>query len=491
MSSILRILFATSEVYPLIKTGGLADVSGALPNALTKLGADVRILVPGYQGLIDKLENPQKVCDLPHIPGGGTANIIQGLLPGTQVPVLAIQHALLYEREGGPYSDTTHKDWPDNPLRFGVLSYIAAMLSSGQSPWQDWIPDILHCNDWQTGLAPAYLDFFAAKSPQLYCAKSVLSIHNMAFQGCYPESWLPTLWISKQSYQMNGLEYYGQLSFLKAGTYYADYLSTVSPTYAREIQTPQFGFGLEGLMSSRRAQLYGILNGLDTEEWNPETDTHLPTNYSTDSLENKKAVKRGLQQRFGLPQADVPMFGAVSRLTYQKGLDLLLQIAPKFLKEGCQIVILGGGEKDLEDGFNALARMYPTQVAVTVGYNEPLSHNIMAGCDIFVMPSRFEPCGLNQMYGLRYGTPPIVNNTGGLADSVTNTDDHTLAIGTANGFVIEHASTEALENGMRRALHYFKQTDIWKTIQMNGMRKPLGWEISAQKYLNLYNNLLK
>lgn len=477
-------------MYPLIKTGGLADVSGALPAALCKLGADTRILVPAYKGLIEKLINPVKVCEFTELPEGGVANIIMGRLPNADVNVMAIQHAPLYEREGGPYADATNKDWIDNPLRFGVLSYIAAILASGHSPLKDWVPDILHCNDWQTGLAPAYLDFFVAKDPHIYHAKTVLSIHNMAFQGCYDPSWLSTLWISKQSYQMNGLEYYGQLSFLKAGTYYADYLSTVSPTYAKEIQTPQFGFGLEGLMATRRAQLYGILNGLDTDEWNPETDPHLPTQYNAQTLEDKVHVKHALQSRLGLPVNNAPLFGAVSRLTYQKGLDLLLQIAPEFLKNGCQLAILGGGESGLEEGFLALSREFPTQVSVTIGYNEPLSHHIMAGADIFVMPSRFEPCGLNQMYGLRYGTPPIVNNTGGLADSVTDTDEQTLAQGTATGFVIETASTDALKRGMQRALHYFNQPDLWKTIQSQGMNKPLGWEISAQKYLNLYKNLV-
>ena len=319
----MRVLFATSEVFPLIKTGGLADVSGSLPSALQHLGVDIRILVPGYTAVLNALTDLQHLAHLAHLPVIGHAELLLGTIQETQVKVIVIKAAGIYERAGGPYADANGLEWLDNPVRFGVLSKVAAILGGPNSPLTDWHPNIVHCNDWQTGLTPAYM-----KLVEHAQAKSVISLHNMAFQGCYAPSWLPTLGLPSTHFNPEGLEYHGQLSFLKAGIFYADSITTVSPSYAKEIQTPAFGFGLEGLLSKRGNELKGILNGIETKEWNPKTDPHLVKNYSATQLAGKKQVKAALQERLGLEiNADAPLLGVVSRLTHQKGLDMLAPLS--------------------------------------------------------------------------------------------------------------------------------------------------------------------
>ena len=482
----MRILFVSSEAYPLIKTGGLADVSGSLPAALRALGADVRILIPGYPAVLQKLVDPRRIGMIEGLPVIGSAELVMGEMPDTRVPVMAIVAPSLYERAGGPYVDETGLDWADNPLRFGVLSKVAAILGTTHSPFKQWLPDLVHCNDWQCGLAPAFMHYMGAQR-----AKSVLGIHNLAFQGCFSAEWVGMLGLPRESFQINGVEYYGQLSFLKAGIYYSDSITTVSPTYAREIQTEAFGFGLQGLLRTRGHEIRGILNGIETQEWDPASDPHIAQHYDIKRLAGKKAVKAALQAQLGL-YADpaAPLLGVVSRLTYQKGLDSFLGIAEPLLHKGCQIALLGGGETALEQGFKALSQQYPLQVSTNIGYNEALSHQIMAGTDLFIMPSRFEPCGLNQMYGLRYGTPPVVTRTGGLADSVTDTNDATLLAGTANGFVIDQADPQQLLATIQRALGYLQDEKTWRKIQRNGMRLDLGWTHSAQAYVALYRELI-
>jgi starch synthase len=482
----LRILYVTSEAFPLVKTGGLADVSGSLPAALRHLGEDVRVLIPGYPQVLAKLRNSRALIELKWLPMVGNVRLIIGEMPDTGVPVIAIDHQELYDRAGGPYVDAHGHEWSDNAIRFGILSRIAAILSSKASPLTEWIPDIVHFNDWQGGLTPAYMHYSGTP-----CAKSVLGIHNLAFQGNFPPEWVERLGLPREGFTLNGFEYYGQLSFLKAGIYYADMITTVSPTYAQEIQTAEYGFGLQGLLSQRSRSIHGILNGIDTQEWNPAIDPHLPQNYDSDSLGKKTGVKQGLQQKLGLQQdPSIPLLGVVSRLTHQKGLDLLLHCAQPLLEQGCQLAVLGGGEPALERGFLQLAQQYPQQVSVTIGYNEPLSHHIMAGVDMFIMPSRFEPCGLNQMYGLRYGTPPVVRRTGGLADSVHDTTEFSLNNGTANGFVFDFATPEDLLATIRRALASFSDSEQWRRIQTNGMAVDLGWDRSAQDYLDIYRSIL-
>lgn len=482
----MRTLFVTSEAFPLIKTGGLADVSGSLPAALRNLGEDVRLLMPGYRQVLDKLRAPRVLLELDWLPVVGKATLIAGEMPDTGVPVMAIACPSLYERDGGPYLDPEGREWLDNPLRFGILSRVAALLGSTRSPLATWIPDIVHFNDWQGGLTPAFMHYSGVP-----CAKSVLGIHNLAFQGNCAEEWIGKLGLPYHAYHINGLEYYGQLSFLKAGIYYADSITTVSPTYAREIQTVEFGFGLEGLLTSRARDIRGILNGIDTNEWNPAADPHLPHAYSSDDLEPRNLNKQALQQELGLvPDMHAALLGVVSRLTNQKGLDLFLECALPLLQQGCQIALLGGGEPALEHGFWQLAAAYPQQVSVNVGYNEALSHRIMAGSDIFIMPSRFEPCGLNQMYGLRYGTPPVVRRTGGLADSVCDTDTASLKQGTATGFVFDQADADTLLQTIQRAIHHFRNQADWRKIQLNGMARDLGWDNSARAYRDIYKSLL-
>jgi starch synthase len=481
----LRILYVTSEAYPLVKTGGLADVSGSLPAALRHLGEDVRILMPGYPQVLEKLRNTRALIELKWLPMVGNVQLVIGEMPDTGTSVIAIDHRELYQRDGGPYLDSNGQEWADNPLRFGILSRIAAILSSKASPLIEWIPDVVQINDWQGGLAAAYMHYSGAP-----CAKSVLGIHNLAFQGNFAPEWVERLGLPREGFTLEGFEFYGQLSFLKAGIYYADKIATVSPTYAKEIQTAEYGFGMQGLLAHRSRDIVGILNGIDVQEWDPARDPHLPQNYNSGALKKKSVVKRALQQTLGLEQSAAPLLGVVSRLTHQKGLDLLLQCAPTLLEQGCQLAVLGGGDPALEQGFEQLARQYPHQVSVTIGYNEPLSHLIMAGVDMFIMPSRFEPCGLNQMYGLRYGTPPVVRKTGGLADSVHDTTEASLKNGTANGFVFDLATAEDLLATIRRALGYFADSKQWRRIQKNGMATDLGWDHSAQAYLELYRSLL-
>ncbi len=483
----MRVLFATSEVYPLIKTGGLADVSGALPAALQHLGVDMRIIVPGYPAVLNQLEPLQHLAHIPHLPVIEQAELLLGTIKDTQVKVMVIKAGGLFERAGGPYADENGTEWPDNPLRFGILSKVAALLTSAESPLNDWQPDIVHCNDWQTGLTPAYM-----KLMEHTTAKSMISLHYMAFQGCYAPAWLPKLALPSTYFTLEGLEYYGQLSFLKAGIFYADSITTVSPSYAKEIQTPAFGFGLEGLLSKRGAEIKGILNGIDGQEWNPATDPHLKTPFSADKLAGKAQVKAALQEKLGLQIiADAPLLGVVSRLTHQKGLDLLVPIVEPLLEAGCQLALLGSGDVALENAFLQLSQQYKGRVSVTIGYNEPLSHQIMAGSDMFIMPSRFEPCGLNQLYGLAYGTPPIVNATGGLADSVTNTNILSFKNKTANGFVMSEVSSASLLSCIQQALNIFKNdAPAWKQIQKNGMSQNLSWDKSALEYLAEYKKIL-
>ncbi len=485
----MQVLFVTSECYPLVKTGGLADVSGALPKALQSLDAfsgSVKVLLPGYPAVLDNIGPLTTLAHLNVL--GQPCQLMLGTLPSRagEVPVeVIVLQSALYERDGGPYADASGDDWEDNPLRFALLSRVASLLCRQDSPYAGWQPDVVHCNDWQTGLVPLYL-----KLVDQVDVKSVFSVHNLAYQGCFDAGWMHELTLPAAHYQIEGFEYYGQLSFLKAGLYYADQLTTVSPTYAKEIQTEAFGFGMEGLLESRNADLTGILNGIDTQVWNPETDPYLFKNYSNKRIAGKKAVKRLLQKELGLAaNSDSPLLGIVSRFAHQKGLDLLPVIIPKLIEQGCQFAILGSGDKTIESQFLILSQKYPNRMSVTVDYNEPLSHNIMAGADMFIMPSRFEPCGLNQMYGMAYGTPPIVSATGGLADSVIDTTKATLRNKTATGFVIDDVNETALKARILEAITYWQQPKIWREIQRHGMQLDVSWSQSAKAYLLLYQDI--
>lgn len=482
----LKLLFVTPEITPLLKTGGLADVSAALPAALREHGVDARVLLPGYPRVMDCLKDKRVIATLLHTGVHGEVQLLEAKLPDSGVPLLVIDYPQYYERDGGPYIDHNGHDWVDNAQRFALLSKVGAILGNSASPL-GWHPDIVQCNDWQSGLTPAYLHFSPGRN-----AATIMTIHNMAFQGCFPAPLTAALGLPPESYAMNGVEYYGQLSFLKAGLFYANHITTVSPTYAEEIQQEPLGFGMQGLLAQRYLDLTGIVNGIDGHEWNPATDKLLPHRYSADDLAGKAANKRALQHRLGLDEnPDIPLLGVISRLTYQKGLDLLPAIAPALLAQPVQIVILGSGEAALEEAFIALAQAHPEQVAAVIGFNEGLSHLIEAGADIFLMPSRFEPCGLNQMYSQCYGTPPIVHATGGLVDTVVDASPENIANGTATGFIFSHTTVHGLQECILRALAAYADKPVWRQIQQNGMRRDFSWNRSAEEYLALYYMLLK
>ena len=482
----LRILFATSECAPLVKTGGLADVSAALPAALRRLGFDARVLLPGYRAIralarADESTRPE----LDALPECGPTRLIESAL-SSGVPLIVVDQPTLYDRSGGPYQAEGGQDWPDNVLRFGLLSKVAAMLASASSPLA-WRPDVLHCNDWQTGLAPAYLRF---REPLEMRCPTVFTIHNLAFQGCWPSAWVARLGLPAQSFSSEGLEFYGRMSFLKAGLYYADAITTVSPTYAREIQTEALGFGMEGLLGWRRRALTGILNGIDTREWDPATDPLIDRCYDASRLDAKNENKRALQLAMGLaPEPRLPLLGAVSRLAWQKGLDLIAEVGDAIVDLPAQLVVLGTGDPGLEHRFRELSARYPGRIAAHIAFDNALAHRIEAGADAFLMPSRFEPCGMNQMYSQRYGTPPVVRATGGLADAVVDCNAETLAAGTATGFVFEQADASALLAAIRRGVEAYRQPDLWRAIQRNGMAKAFGWDAAARRYADVYRNL--
>jgi starch synthase len=478
----MRVLFVTSEVVPLIKTGGLADVSAALPAALRRLGDDVRVLIPGYPQVLMALESFKVDAFFSGIKGFPDARLFSSVLPDG-VPLWVIDCPELFQRDGGIYQDGKGNDWPDNAMRFGLLAKVAAILGSAESPL-DWKPEVVHCNDWQTGLTPAYLHFSPGSAP------CVMTVHNLAFQGVFPPQMVSKLELPEECFHPHGAEFYGNLSFLKAGLYYANHVTTVSPTYAEEIQNDVLGFGLQGLLKNRSKSLTGILNGIDDSEWNPATDAALAQTYSTKKMAGKAANKHALQKQIGLRiDANVPLFGLVSRFTQQKGVDIVLEIAPQLIASHAQLVLLGSGDVTMQSDAMELARNYPGQVATMIGFDEGLSHLIEAGADIFLMPSRFEPCGLNQMYSQRYGTPPIVHATGGLVDSVVDCNQEMLDNGKATGFVFHDMTPQGLLSCALRAVTTYHDKKVWSALQLNGMGKDFGWQKSAEKYREIYAGL--
>lgn len=479
----LRVLFATSECAPLVKTGGLGDVSAALPPALARLGVEVRVLLPAYRQVLAQLPRCKETARLAPRAELPAARLLQCRM-ASGVPLYLLDCPELYDRPGGPYQDESGSDWSDNALRFGLLSRAAALLGSSDSPLS-WQPQVLHCNEWQTALAPAYLRYGADAS-----AATLVTIHNLAFQGIFGPELVAALGLPAASLAPDGVEYYGKLSFLKAGLQLADAISTVSPGYAREIQGEELGFGLQGLLSARKDRLYGILNGIDTDLWDPATDPLIASRYSADTLAQKDGNKRALRARLGLADApELPLFAVVSRLTAQKGLDWLLEIAPRLLALPAQLALLGGGDPVLERGFVELARQRPRQMSATIGFDEGLAHLIEAGADAFLMPSRFEPCGMNQMYSQRYGTPPVVRATGGLADTVVDCSAASLAAGSASGFIFHEASAQALFDTVARAAGAWRERASWQALQRNGMARDFSWDASARRYAEIYVRL--
>ncbi len=485
MTGAARVLQVGAEIFPLVKTGGLGDVLGALPQALVRQGFDVRLLLPGYPALRQPLADAQRVCTLGPAFGAASIEILLGRLPGIDLPAYVIDAPSLYERPGNPYVDAEGKAWTDNALRFGLLGWVAAHLGLGDID-RSWRPTIVHGHDWHAGLAATYL----ALHPQPRC-RSVFTVHNLAFAGLFEREMLPTLLLPQDSFGLDGVEFHGEGSMLKAGLHYADAITTVSPTYAREIRTPEFGCGLEGVIAHRAAQLHGILNGVDYEIWNPATDRLLEVRFDHKRIALKAAAKAALQKQLGLAVDPAAMLiGVVSRLTQQKGIDLLLQALPALLADGAQLALLGSGDATLENGCRALSAAAPSQVAVRFAYDEPLAHRIIGGSDVIAVPSRFEPCGLTQLYGLRYGTLPLVRRVGGLADTVTDADDASLSAGTATGFVFDAATPAALLLAARRAIALYQQPTEWQKVMRRAMTQDFSWDGAAAHYAALYRALL-
>ena len=476
----MKTLHICSELYPLVKTGGLADVLGALPFAQKQAGMDVRVVLPLYPSVAEKIGETGHVAY--HHTFAGDIEIRYADYNG--VGLYLIDAPQLYRRDGNPYHDQYYADYGDNYLRFGLLGWVGASLAAGSDSW--WKPDLVHGHDWQSGLAFAYLRAWAVP------VKTVFTIHNIAYAGIFSGHHLAELGLPAYMYGTYGLEFYGQMSYLKAGLYYADHITTVSPTYAREITLPEHGYGFHGLLGERAAQgrLSGILNGVDDATWNPATDTNIAKPYQPNHMQGKRVDKHTLQQTYNLPTDDsVPLLVMITRLTEQKGADILLAAAETLLARPLQLAVLGTGSPDLEAAFRDLEARHPDKVGVRITYNEALSHQMIAGGDVILVPSRFEPCGLTQLYGLKYGTLPLVRETGGLADTVTNTQPDTLANKTATGFTFYDPTPDALLSTVGRMLESWHNPKQWAAIRTTAMAQDNSWHKAAEAYDALYNSL--
>jgi starch synthase len=477
----LRVLAVASEIYPIIKTGGLADVVGALPVALRACDIETRTLVPGYPDVIKALPAAEVLLHWPHF-YGGPIRLLGGSHEDLDLLVLDAPH--LFSRPGNPYVMPDGKDWPDNGVRFAALSRMAAEIGRGAIP--SFVPDIVHAHDWQAGPAPAYLHYANGPRPG-----TVMTVHNLAYQGKFPFEMLDTFGLPPESFSIHGVEYYGMTSFLKAGLQFADRITTVSPTYAVEIQGDEGGMGLGGLLRERSQVLGGILNGIDTSVWDPETDPHIVARFGARELESRAANKAALQRRLGLdPSPDALLLGVISRLSWQKGLDLLLENVPTILSEGMQLALLGSGDPDLQDRYQAVANANAGRIAVLIGYDEALAHLIQAGADALVVPSRFEPCGLTQLCALRYGAVPIVSRVGGLADTVIDAEEADIAGGATTGFKFGPVTVENLAGALRRANIAFHDKQVWRRLQHNGMSTDVSWRNRASQYAALYHEVV-
>jgi starch synthase len=475
----LKVLSVVSEIYPLVKTGGLADVAGALPAALAHHGVETRTLVPGYPAVLSKLDAAETVHSFDHL-FGEPARLLSATVAGLDLFILDAPH--LFVRPGGPYTDSNRHDWDDNDRRFAALGLAGADI--GRGLLADFVPDIVHAHDWQAGLAPAFIAL-AGGGP-----KTVMTIHNLAFQGTFPPDRFAGLGLPGEAFATDGVEFYGNVSFLKAGLYYADRITTVSPTYAMEIQTDGDGMGLGGLLRSRTADVSGILNGIDDGLWNPATDPLIASTYDVDNLDRRAANKAALQARFGLePDPDMPLFGVVSRFSWQKGLDLLTDALPRLVDAGGQAVILGAGDHGMEAAFAHAAVSHTGRVAVHFAYDEGLAHLIQAGSDAILVPSRFEPCGLTQLCALRYGAIPGVARVGGLADTVIDANAVARAAGVATGIQFAPVTQDALDAALFRTLDLWRDRPAWRRMQENGMRTDVGWDHSAAEYVALFRSL--
>jgi len=488
----VKILFAASEAYPIIKTGGLGDVVYSLPRALHDEGMDVRVILPAYRSVLEKMPHIH-VAGWMEVTGAGQTHSVR-ILETTDdhlgVPLMLVDVASLFDRPGNPYQHPEGYNWHDNAERFTVFSRAVAQLASS-SELLDWKPDVVHCHDWQTGLIPAFL------SRQLEAPKNVFTIHNLSYSGIFSHEDFVKLELRQEWWSSHSMEFFGNFSMLKAALIFADQVTTVSPNYASEIRTPGQGYGFDGILRSISHKLSGILNGIDDQVWNPQTDTYLPHKYSVDRnyLAGKRKNKEALLNKLGAKDAqsmlDKPLLGLIGRLVEQKGIDLLLPIISHFVEHTTvSFVILGSGEKHYEEALQYLAEQHPDRIFLTIGYSEELAHGIEAGADVFLMPSRFEPCGLNQLYSLKYGTLPIVHNVGGLADTVMDANEENLENGTATGFIFNEPTPIALQHAIDKALTLYPQTNQWRKVMRTAMRENFSWDLSAKKYQELYQQLI-
>lgn len=486
----MRILFVASEAVPFAKTGGLGDVAGALPRELARLGHEVRLIIPRYGLITGSAGSLKKWIDLkvPTTSGPMTATVEEGRLPGSNVPVLAIRYDPYFDRPG--LYQEAGVDYPDNLERFALFCRAVMELLPVLRNTARWSPILLHAHDWQTALCVVYGRSLYASRVEVGGLKSLFTVHNLAYQGLFPgvahwKTGLGPEWFTPET-----LEFYGSVNLLKGGLLFADLLNTVSPTYSREIQTPEFGCGLEGVLQFRRDRLAGVVNGIDVDTWNPATDPHLPSRYSVSDLTGKQACKRALQRELKLPVRKVPLLAMVSRLTAQKGVDLVGDILPELMALDLQVALLGTGEPTHEARFRTLQARYPQKIGLHIGFDEALAHRMEAGADLFLMPSRYEPCGLSQQYSLRYGTVPVVRRTGGLADTVVPYSPRAVKEGRATGFMFGEATPDALLTTILLALQVHKDKAEWQSLMRAGMQTDVSWRRSARSYVELYRQVL-
>ena len=482
----MKVLHVAAEVFPLVKTGGLADVVAALPMAQAEQGTDVRLLLPGFPAVLDAVQGARTVIDIGACFGALRVRLLLARMPGSQLAAYVIDAPYLYRRGGGPYQDSLGEEWPDNLQRFGLLGWAAAHLAADDAD-PNWVPDIVHAHDWHAALACAYMAEHGATR-----AASIFTVHNLAFQGLFPMHDRQMLGLASRLMSPAGLEFHGQLSFMKAGLICADRITTVSPSYAREIATHEFGCGLDGVIRGRGADVVGILNGIDLALWNPATDPAIAARYDTERLAGKRECRRALQAELGLQVDDnALLLTVVSRLTSQKGLDLVLAALPELVRAGVQFAVQGTGEPALEAAFRMAQQAHPGRAHVYIGYDEARAHRLIAGADVIAVPSRFEPCGLTQMYGLRYGTLPLVRRVGGLADTVVDASDAALAADTATGLVFDAATPAAFGRCVQRALALREQASVWQQLMARAMAQQLSWTGPAKGYAALYEAALE
>jgi starch synthase len=470
-----------SEVYPIVKTGGLADVAGALPGALARERIDVSTLLPGYRSVLAAESGGETVLALDDL-FGGPARVLATSAAGLDLFVLDAPH--LYDRGGGPYAGPDGNDWPDNAFRFAALSRVGAQIGTGAI--KNFRPDLVHVHDWQAGLVPAYFRYGRQPAPP-----TVMTVHNMAFPGRFSRTLLPALGFPPQAYSIDGLEYHGDISFLKGGLLFADRVTTVSPTYALEVTTSESGMGFDGLLRARGSRFSGILNGIDDEVWDPARDPYITANFDEERLAARVRNTSALRKRFALDDEPATLLvGIVSRLTWQKGSDLLLDALPSMIGRGVQFVVLGAGDAALEAGFTAAVAAHPGRIGVYIGYDEAVAHLVQAGAGVVLVPSRFEPCGLTQLCALRYGAIPVVSRVGGLADTVIDANEMAVVAGVATGVQFSPPDRDGLDLSILRAEALFAQPNVWQRMQQNGMKTDVSWGRSGSQYARLYREAL-